>query len=137
MESAENLNENLKRNEKNLKRKGNPNPVCNLPKHYMEKGAPAQPGAGRPKKTDEQRRREEEERELLNAVHTLRMRNLSVLKILDKSEAYDDILLRTLESGARTGNPSALKFLNEILGNIPSKEQPKPSIQIKILNRFS
>ena len=137
MESAENLKENLKRNEKNLKRKGNPNPVCNLPKHYMKKGAPAQPGAGRPKKTDEQRRREAEEKQLLEAVHKLKMRNLSVFQALDSSRAYDDILLRTLESGARNGNPSALKFLNEILGNVPSKEQPKPPIQINILNNFS
>jgi len=82
-------------------------------------------------------KRDREEMEIIEAVHKLKMRNLSVLKSLDRPEAYDDILLRTLESGARTGNPSALKFLNEILGNVPSKEQPKPSIQINILNKFS
>ena len=82
-------------------------------------------------------KRDREELELIEAVHKLKMRNLSVLKSLDSPEAYDDILIRTLESGARNGNPSALKFLNEILGNIPSKEQPKPPIQINILNNFS
>jgi hypothetical protein len=82
-------------------------------------------------------KRDREEFELIEAVHKLKMRNLSVLKSLDSPEAYDDILIRTLESGARNGNPSALKFLNEILGNVPSKEQPKPPIQINILNNFS
>lgn len=82
-------------------------------------------------------KRDREELELIEAVHKLKMRNLSVLKALDNPSAYDDIVMRTLESGARTGNPSALKFLNEILGNVPTKEQPKPSIQINILNKFS
>jgi len=49
MEKAEILNENLKRNKNNLKRKGNSKPVCNLPKHYMQKGSPAHPGACSPK----------------------------------------------------------------------------------------
>ena len=138
------------------KRSGNPHPKNNLPPHLMQKGKP--PTGGRPKKTEEQRRieaerkklglealererekakREKEEFELLQAIHRIKMRNLAVLNALDSQQAYDDILLRTLESGARTGNPSALRFLNEILGNIPSKEQPKPSIEIKILNKFS
>ena len=138
------------------KRSGNPHPKNNLPPHLMQKGKP--PTGGRPKKTEEQRRieaerkklglealererekakREKEEFELIQAAHRLKMRNLSVLNALDNPQAYDDILLRTLESGARTGNPSALKFLNEILGNIPSKEMQKPSIEIRILNKFS
>jgi hypothetical protein len=138
------------------KRSGNPHPKNNLSPHLMQKGKP--PTGGRPKKTDEQRRieaerkklglealererekakREKEEFELIQAVHRLKMRNLAVLNALDNSQAYDDIVLRTLESGARTGNPSALKFLNEILGNSPTKEQPKPSIEIRILNKFS
>lgn len=84
-------------------------------------------------------KRDREEMELIEAVHKLRMRNLSVLKALDRPEAYDDILLRTLESGARNGNPSALKFLNEILGNVVVKEKPKeePKIEITILHQFS
>jgi hypothetical protein len=138
------------------KRSGNPHPKNNLPPHLMQKGKP--PTGGRPKKTEEQRRieaerkklglealererekakREKEEFELIQAVHRLKMRNLAVLNALDNSQAYDDIVLRTLESGARTGNPSALKFLNDILGNMPTKEQPKPSIEIRILNKFS
>jgi len=138
------------------KRSGNPNPKNNLPPHLMQKGKP--PTGGRPKKSEEQRRieaerkrlglealererekakREKEEFEIIQAVHRLKMRNLAVLNALENQRAYDDILMRTLESGARTGNPSALKFLNEILGNAPSKEQPKPSIEIRILNKFS
>jgi hypothetical protein len=139
------------------------NPVNNFPPEYLQKGRKGI--GGRPKKTEEERKieaekkrieaerklleldalererakakRDREEMEIIEAVHRLKMRNLSVLKSLDRPEAYDDILLRTLESGARTGNPSALKFLNEILGNVPTKEQPKPSIQINILNKFS
>lgn len=138
------------------KRSGNPHPKNNLPPHLMQKGKP--PTGGRPKKSEEQRRieaerkklglealeresakakREKEELELIEAVHRLKMRNLSVLNSMEGMEAYEEILLRTLESGARTGNPSALKFFNEILGNIPSKETPKPPIQINIMNKFS
>lgn len=111
----------------------------NLPQKWMTKGHGGTPGAGRPKKTEEQKQRERDQKQFEEALRGIKLQNIAVFQELQKNKAYLDIFLRTLESGARNGNPSTLKFMNEIIGNVIEKEKPReePKIEIKILHQFS